>query len=214
MLDKQKERNAMNILHSSGSRLGIVILFALLLLPVGSSVARADQLDGLLLKGPVVMLEQADDGKFKKATSVIKINAPIEKVWEAVIDFARYKEIFPKCKQSKVLKQDAVSALVRFEIEVPLVNTKYEIKYKIVPEKRKLIAKWAKGDLKGSHWIWLLKPAADGGTVVYYAGVTKSFSAILERMEDDQQTITIGVNVASLIASLRAVKQWVEKPAS
>lgn len=172
----------------------------------------ADRLDKLLDKGPVVMLEQTEKGKFKRATSIIKVNASVERVWKVVTDFAQYKDRFPKCARSKILSKDASSARVEFEIEVPLFpNTEYTLSYKLDPKKHTMAARWLKGDLKDSRWQWKLEPITENACFIYYAGTTRNFSGIAERLEDDQQTITVGVNVTSLIATLRTMKVWAEE---
>jgi len=47
-------------------------------------------------------------------------------------------------------------------------------------------------------------------TRIYYGGVTRNFSSMAQRLEDDQQTITVGVNVVGLMAAVKAIKTRAE----
>jgi hypothetical protein len=46
----------------------------------------------------------------------------------------------------------------------------------------------------------------EGRARIYDSGLIKNFSPIAESFEDDQQTLSIGINVVSLMASAKAVK--------
>ena len=182
-------------------------LAAALLLPLSAS---ADRLDDLLAKGPVVLIEQDGEAKFKSSTSIIRIDAPLDTVWKAVLDLKNYKTFMPKTLRSDVAFQTETEAEVTFEVDVPFANPVYTLHYQFDAKERFIQISWAKGDLKGSYYGWKFVPAGDS-TLIYYKGSTKKYSSWAEQLEDDQQTITVGINVASQLAVLRALKQHVEK---
>jgi hypothetical protein len=53
-------------------------------------------------------------------------------------------------------------------------------------------------------------PLGAGQSRIYYSGAVKNFSSVAESFEDDQQTLTIGINVVSLMAATKAVKERAE----
>jgi ribosome-associated toxin RatA of RatAB toxin-antitoxin module len=165
----------------------------------------------LLASGPIVSIEQAPSGKFQRCTALARIDAPVEKVWQVVTDYKDYKTFMPKVVDSQVVGQDATYVDVKFEIEVPGVNTKYVMRHYLHPDTHTVEMNWMKGDLKGSRWILHLEPTADGKTLLSYAGASQNFSAILEDLEDSQQTITVGVNVSSALTVVKALKARAEQ---
>jgi len=165
----------------------------------------------MLEHGPIVSIEQSAAGKFQRCTALAKVNAPIAKVWQVVLDYAHYKDFVPKVVDSEVVGQDATHVDVRFEIDVPGVNTKYVMRHYLHPETHTVEMNWMKGDLKGSRWVLHLEPTADGKTLLSYSGASQHFSAILEDLEDSQQTITVGVNVSSALTVVKALQARAER---
>jgi hypothetical protein len=84
------------------------------------------------------------------------------------------------------------------------------MRHTLHPETHTVEANWVSGDTKGSAWVWHLEPAANGQTLLTYSGASKHFSRILESLEDDQQTISVGVNVGAALTTVNAVKKRVE----
>ncbi len=60
--------------------------------------------------------------------------------------------------------------------------------------------------------MWKCEPLPDGKTLLSERVQVKNFSSILQSVEDDQQTITVGVNVSSALAATKAIKKRVEQP--
>ncbi len=182
---------------------------ALVLTVLLSTSAGAQDLMELLSKGPVVLVEMDSKGKFDKATAVVHIKRPPEEVWKVAVDFPRHKEFMPKLLKSDVTKVDDDTFDLDAEIEVPGVNPSYTFRYDVDAEKRTIKGQWLKGDIKGSHCLWRLVPY-QGGTLLYYTNASRNFSSLAEGIEDDQQTVTVGVNVTTALAVVKAVKTRVE----
>jgi ribosome-associated toxin RatA of RatAB toxin-antitoxin module len=170
----------------------------------------SDSLTPLLQRGPLALVEQTKDGKFSQATAIVLVNAPPEKVYEVLLDHAKFKEFVPKVLTSDVEKSNAKSFDVRFVIDVPGPDTDYVIHYVRDDEKRTLKGTWAKGDLKDSKWEWRMEPIAGGKTLLFHQLAVKNFSSVLTSLEDERQTMTVGVNVSSAIAATQAVKARIE----
>lgn len=169
-----------------------------------------DSLTPLLARGPLALVEQTKDGKFSQATAIVLVSAPIEKVYETVLDHARFKDFMPKVLTSEIEKSTSKSFDIRFVIDVPGPDTDYTIRYVRDDAKRTLKGTWVKGDLKDSKWEWRLEATADGKTLLYHQLAVKNFSSVLTSLEDEQQTMTVGVNISSAIAATQAVKTRVE----
>ena len=60
---------------------------------------------------------------------------------------------------------------------------------------------FAGGDLKGSEYDWRIVSLGPEQSRIFYGGVTRNFSSMATRLEDDQQTITVGVNVVGVLAA-------------
>ncbi len=187
-----------------------VLIAAVLLAVPGRAVAQ--DLMALLAKGPVVLVENDAKGRFDRATAVVEIAAPPAKVWDVVSNFSNYRYFMPKVVKSEQRLAgpafpDQVD--VAFEIDVPLSNADYTFRYRLEPDQRRIEGKWLKGDLEGSFCEWRLVPH-ENAPLAYYTVASRHFSALAQRLEDDQQTITIGVNVSAALAAVKAVKKRVE----
>jgi ribosome-associated toxin RatA of RatAB toxin-antitoxin module len=171
-----------------------------------------DLLTPMLSRGPLALVEQTKDGKFSQATAVVMVNAPVEKVYEAVLAQDKFKTFMPKVLESELTNSNAKGFDIRLVLDVPGPDTDYTIHYARDDDKHVLKGTWKKGDLKDSKWEWRMEPTADGKTLLFHQLTVKNFSSILANLEDDQQTITVGVNVASAIAATKSVKKFLENP--
>jgi ribosome-associated toxin RatA of RatAB toxin-antitoxin module len=166
----------------------------------------------LLQRGPLALVEQTKDGKFQQATAIVLVNAPPDRVYAALLDQAKFKDYMPKVLTSDVEKSNAKGFEIRLVLDVPGPDTDYTIKYVRDDEKRVLKGTWARGDLKDSKWEWRVEPLAEGKTMLFHQLQVKNFSSLLTNLEDERQTMTVGVNVSSAIAATTAVKNFLEKP--
>jgi ribosome-associated toxin RatA of RatAB toxin-antitoxin module len=182
-----------------------------LLILLSPAAARADKLDTLLARGPVVVVEHDAKGRFSSATGVIAVESSIEKAWAAVTDFKAYPTFVPKVVKTEVDDSDPKEVKVKWELEVPGPNTVYTVRYKLDPAKHLIDVEQIGGDLKGSTWQWELESVSPTRTLIHYRSSAKHFSSILESAEDDQQTITIGVNVGGVLTLLRALQGKIQK---
>jgi ribosome-associated toxin RatA of RatAB toxin-antitoxin module len=171
-----------------------------------------DVLMPMLQRGPMATVEQTKDGKFQQATAVVLVNAPVEKVWGVVVDQDKFKDFMPKILMSQVSNASPKGFDVHMMIEVPGPDTDYVIHFDRDDAKHVLKGSWKKGDLKDSKWEWRVEPTADGKSLVFNGGTVKNFSSILTSIEDDQQTMTVGVNVTSVLAATKSIKARIESP--
>lgn len=174
-------------------------------------LAQSDSMLPQLEKGQLVLVEQGKDGKFASATGITLVNAPPERVWQTLIKMEDYKTFMPKVIESEVTNKKGSSFEAHFVLDVPGPDTDYTIRYTKDDAKRTLNGAWQAGDLQGSKWHWTVEPVGDGTRTLLSQKVSvKNFSSILSSVEDDQQTMTVGVNVSSALAAGKALKKKCE----
>ncbi len=178
-----------------------------------TTAARSQDLMELLASGPVAMIQSNGQGKFDRATAVIDIKGTPDEVWKSAVDFANYRYFMPKVVKSETTPLGANAFDVIFEVNVPLKNAKYTLRYTLKPAEKTIHGEWQKGDLKGTFCDWRLVPSP-GGTLVYYTTAVRGLSSLATAFEDDQQTLTVGVNTVTALAVVKAVKRRVEMTAA
>lgn len=171
--------------------------------------AMADDLSRLLEVGPLVRVETDEEGRFRQGLAVADIDAPPEAVWQVLTDFTAYPTFMPRIERIDV-RRTGTDYLVAFELDTPLVSTRFTNRYTLDLDRRIVRVRQVEGDLKGSRFEWRIEPRAKGSRV-FYSGVVKNFSTLAQSLDDEQQSMTIAVNVVSLLSSLRAVKERAEK---
>ncbi|HUJ25984.1 MAG TPA: SRPBCC family protein [Myxococcales bacterium] len=169
----------------------------------------AGTLEALLARGPVVSVEADGAGAFAAAVAYVDVEAPLEKVWPVVADFGRYQEFVPRVVESDAAPADG-ALRVRWEIDSPGMNTKYTVQYTLDERAHAIDGRQVAGDLRGSRWRFELAEPAPGRTRIRYVSKARNFSRVLDALEDEQQTMTAGLNVAAAVTLLRALKKRAE----
>lgn len=179
---------------------------------ISSAALAQTDLKPLLDRGPVVLVEDNTAGKFGQSTAIVYVAKPPEKVFAIICDQGKLKDFMPKVTTSEyaATPNKPNEFDIRMVLDVPGPDTDYTIHF--VKDDAKLTAKgsWAKGDLKGSSWVWKVEKAADGNSIVSHTLSIKNFSSALTALEDDSQTMTVGVNVSSALAAVKAIKRRAE----
>ena len=163
----------------------------------------------LLERGPMVLVEEGAAGKFAQASAIVVVDVPPEKLWELVKAQQNFKDYIPKVLVSE-MKPSGTDFEVHMVIDVPGPDTDYCVRYTIDDEKRTMTGSWAKGDLKASRWLWKVEAAPGGKSLLTHTAALKNFSGIAQSLEDENQTITVGVNVSSVLAATKAIKKKAE----
>lgn len=172
----------------------------------------ADQsLAPLLERGPVVLVEDAAEGGFRQATAIIEVHAPPEVVWRTLLAMDRFKEFVPKITVSDVTHRTAASFDVHLVYDLPGPDTDYRARMVIDEAARELRGSWLEDDLRGSSWSWRVVANGPGTTLLFHTVRVKNFSPLLQQVEDDQQTVTVGVNVSSALSTVKALKRRSEE---
>ncbi|MCC6334857.1 MAG: SRPBCC family protein [Myxococcales bacterium] len=176
------------------------------------TIAQVD-LAPLLNRGPLVLVEQGTDSKFAQATGVVLVDADPDRVWAVLVKMEEFKDFMPKVTTSEIVKEKAGDVEVRFVLDVPGPDTDYTVRFTPNAATKTITGAWASGDLKGSKWLWKVESAPGGKALLTHTLSVKNFSGLAQSLEDEQQTVTVGVNVGSVLAATRAVKGRAEAQA-
>jgi ribosome-associated toxin RatA of RatAB toxin-antitoxin module len=168
--------------------------------------AHASELRDLLKAGPLVRVEQTEAGRFQRVLSMADVDAPLDTVWQVLNAQERYKEFMPRIESLSVRAEAPNIKLVTYELDTPFVNTHYTLRFRSNPKLFTIDVEHVSGDIQGSRYAWKLTSQGPAQTRVSYDGVTRNFSSFVNRLEDDQQTMTVGLNVVTMLAGLKAVK--------
>ena len=87
----------------------------------------------LTADGPLVAIDDTDDGRLEMATAVVTIDAPPDRVWDVLADFESYPDWMPQTTEVTVLEVDERTRTVALTLEFNLVITKkvgYTIEYR------------------------------------------------------------------------------------
>ncbi|MBU8897859.1 SRPBCC family protein [Corallococcus sp. H22C18031201] len=101
------------------------------------------------------------------ATRTITINAPVEKVFDVVMNFDRYPDFLPEVKKVSTSKRQGNTVEVHYEVEV-MKRIRYTIR---VTEERPRRMSWTfvEGEvMKDNRGSWVLEPEGEGKTRATY----------------------------------------------
>ena len=186
------------------------VVVVVVVVVVAALPARADQIGDMVKAGPLVRIESdPKTGKLKQAVCITDVDAPLETVWKVLLDYPAYKFFMPRVDKIEVV-YDGKDALVSLKLDTPLVSTTYTNRMSADDVTHTISVKNEKGDLAGSRYFWRLTAVGEGRTRITYSGLIKNYSAMAESFEDEQQTLSIGINVVSLMATAKAVQARAE----
>jgi hypothetical protein len=193
------------MMFKSVSRIFLIIVLVALF----PGAAAAQNLAEILADGPISQVRYDSRGKFKQAVGITFIKAEPDKVWEVMTNFDRYVEFMPQLVDLKVEKKEGNSVEVFQEVEIPGPNAKYTLRMDLDKATYSMRATYIRGSLKGGSWSYQIK-AFNGGSLLYYYCYSM-LPGYVTAIEDESQTMTIGVNVATSVAVVNAFKECVEK---
>jgi ribosome-associated toxin RatA of RatAB toxin-antitoxin module len=182
-----------------------LLAILLLLIPLN---AHSLDLQHMLDKGPLIAINRDKDEKFESITTYALVNAPLQYVWDTVLNIDDYERYMPRIVKSQVIKrnEDNTEIIAAFELNTAINNTKYTLKYIIDAKNHTIAINHHAGALKGSHWHWEFYPRGTD-TIAICTGASKNFSAFINAVDDGTQTLTIGINITSMVANTRYIKE-------
>lgn len=170
------------------------------------AAAHATTLDELLARGELSLLETWPDGRLRMTTAIARVDAPADRVWAMLTDFAGYERWMPQVTDSTVLSSDERSALVDWTIAVVGPNIAFRGRYQLDRARWTITGAQESGALAGSTWEWRLEP--EGERTLVYRSVRSNVvetNWIVRSVEDENHTLDYGINVATGVVELRGL---------
>lgn len=165
-------------------------------------------LDHMLDKGPLITINRDDNEKFESITTYALIDAPLSYVWDTVLNIEDYARYMPRMVTSKVVERNADNTEIigEFELDTAINNTKYKLTYSIDVDSRTIAIDHHSGALKGSQWHWEFQAQGED-TIIICTGASKNLSVFVKALDDRMQTLTVGINIISMLANIRYIKE-------
>jgi coenzyme Q-binding protein COQ10 len=138
------------------------------------------------------------------ATRSIVINAPVEKVFDVIVQYDKYPQFLPEVKEVRTSDRKGNELHVHYKVDV-MKTIKYSIRVK---EERPTRMSWSfiEGEfMKDNKGSWVLEPAGEGKTKATYT-VEMALGALVPK------TIVNALVETSLPKMLDAFKRRAEIP--
>jgi ribosome-associated toxin RatA of RatAB toxin-antitoxin module len=165
-------------------------------------------LDHMLAQGPLITINRDKSGEFGSITTYTHVSAPLDYVWDTVLNIEAYARHIPRMVKSEVVErnEDNTEMIAEFEINTYITNTNYQLKYSIDDKSRIIHIDHHSGALKGSRWTWEFQ-VQGRDTIIICTGASKNFSTFIKMIDDSMQTLTIGINIVSTLANIGYIKE-------
>jgi ribosome-associated toxin RatA of RatAB toxin-antitoxin module len=183
------------------------ILIFLIVLTIATPHLTALDYNAILEKSPLISINRDKNGSFESVMILAVIYSPFETVWKTIMDINAYPSYMPRVLKAKVFEKNEYGKEIKadYELEVPIKNTKYTLSHYFDSDKKTIDVKQISGDLNGSSWYWKFEEQGDK-TLVMYTGRIVNFSKFLQAFDDKEQTISVGINISSCLATIKSIK--------
>jgi hypothetical protein len=196
-------------------KLTVVVAAVLSFLLVSGPVAAIDFTDheiSRLKKGKAVKkpLAKAGTNGFYGGSGYALIDAPPEVVWNALLDWESYPDVYPKTVQVKEVSRRGGRSLVKMElghelisvsyfVEVKADKSRWQIDYRLVTNKPH--------DIEAAHGYWRLFPQKGGRTLVAYVVAVQVPMGIVNLIPESLER---KIN-RNLLSSPRYLRKWLAR---
>jgi len=112
-------------------------------------------------------------GNDHSVTATGIINADIDSVWTALVDYDNHEKYMPNVIQSKILSRSGISMMVFKQIKVSFKQT--DMVLKVTADEGKHICTWIqhKGNFKKNQGSWILKAGGNNTTHITYSAIVE-----------------------------------------
>jgi ribosome-associated toxin RatA of RatAB toxin-antitoxin module len=166
----------------------------------------------MLDQGPLITINRDNNERFESITTYALVSAPLQYVWDTVLNIEDYARYMPRMVSSEIVQRngDNTEIIAAFELDTAISNTKYKLRYSIDKKSNTIVINHYSGDLKGSQWHWEFQAQGED-TIIICTGASKNFSAFIKAIDDSTQTLTVGINIMSMLANIRYIKERSEE---
>jgi ribosome-associated toxin RatA of RatAB toxin-antitoxin module len=138
-------------------------------------------------------------------TALALTRAPVEAVWQVVVDYRRHSGLYPRVVAADVLEADAEHSLVRYVLGIGPFAFGFHVDNFADEPRRRLewrLASERRNDLFRESWgYWQIEPDPRGAMVTYAMAARTVLPAFLTR----------GAERDGLVETLKAVRQRAEQ---
>ncbi len=174
----------------------------------------------LLETGNFLIVRERPDGSLKEASAGTLVDAPLDVVWDTIMDYGHYPEFMPQTEEMQIVKRVSeneviVEQTIAVTISVIKVHLTYQLRQMAEP-KKKIRFEHVSGDLPGTHGGWDLLAIDDGKRTIIFYSLFSNLMALpwpagaILRAEPDFMT---AVNVTTAMLVAKAVREECEKRA-
>ncbi|MCB9795616.1 MAG: SRPBCC family protein [Alphaproteobacteria bacterium] len=171
----------------------------------------SSDLDALLSRGELTLIETHDDGRLQQATAIGLLDAPVEAVWQLITDFEAYPGWMPKVATTEVRAVSPGVVEVDWALSIAGPDVHYSSRHTLDKATWTVKGEQIKGELAGSRWDWRLEPQGSR-TLVYrevFSNVVGS-SWVFRQLDDEDHTLEYGINSATGVIELQALRRALE----
>ncbi len=140
------------------------------------------------------------------------VDAPVEVVWKAIVDWDVYPQIFPRTMEAKEVSRKGDKSLVRILIGYKILTVKYHIIVSRDWDTKTITFNLAENrahDLTETRGYWRLLPQPDGRTLVAYVVAVQVPPGIVTFLGDSMERKL----EKSVIGLPKYVKKFIENKA-
>jgi len=138
------------------------------------------------------------------------IDAPPEVVWDAILDWGSYHQVYPATVEVKEVSRKGNRSLVKMElghemisvsyfVEVEFDKARWQLNYRLVTDKPH--------DIEKAHGYWRLFPQSDGRTLVAYVAAVQVPMGLVNLLPSDLER---KIN-RNLLSSPRYLREWLAR---
>lgn len=184
-----------------------------------TSDEKLEVMKALTNRGPVMIFPPSDSGSKMKIEGWIKVDAPVEDVWNALTDFEAFPYFEDILKSVKVIKKTDTSAEVSFVYDLKLtiisISPEFTLGYTL-DKNKSLMWKVLSGDEYVPEGGWELYPLDSRRTLLKYwslydnNGLGRFVRLILSIFPQGR----LAVNSFVTQQTMRDMRKWAETPLS
>lgn len=197
-------------------RLRLLTLFALVSAAVvlpASAQAGDVALSSELREGRIPTTRRPQPGtNVERGRAMVLIDAPADRVYEVIQNYALYKDFLPHFEISKVLSQRGASALIYVQVKIMKGAKTIWAELKLKPKQgagdvRMIEAKLMKGNVDHFEALWEITPIDDKRTLVSFEIVVDPDLPLPAGFVSDENAKTARKTLRALRERVTGVKQ-------
>lgn len=174
------------------------------------SSSELKRLAPLLVRGQVIISDSRSGGKLRQATVIDVVNAPAQKILDAISTPKNYQKMIKAI--SEVVVHEAADTKIDFSWTLGFSVFGIVSRNRMTSIDQGVLLEGLEGDLKGAKWRWQIVPVEDNKSVVAYHGfahIGKS-AYILEKTINREPYLEHGLMTGTNMVMLGAIRRAVE----